>query len=274
MTQQSNPIFYIISDSVGETALRATNAALAQYPQLTNARLKRYPFINSLTELSPILEEAKKVQAIIITTLVNDELNQFAEEFTQNHNIPYHNVVRPIMNIIHQETQLTASEQAGSLHRLDDHYFDRIQAIEFAVKYDDGKNRKGFKLADIVLLGVSRSSKTPLSMYLANKSYKVANLPIFPEVHIPEEIYQVDPRRIFGLTASPLYIQQIRKKRVKMMGMSEDSSYTSMERVKHELMFADDLFYRLKANVIYIENQSIEELSEQIITQYNYNMHS
>lgn len=274
MTEQNNPIFYIISDSVGETALRATNAALAQYPQLTNARLKRYPFINSLTELSPILEEAKKVQAIIITTLVNDELNQFAEEFTQNHNIPYHNVVRPIMNIIHQETQLTASEQAGSLHRLDDHYFDRIQAIEFAVKYDDGKNRKGFKLADIVLLGVSRSSKTPLSMYLANKSYKVANLPIFPEVHIPEEIYQVDPRRIFGLTASPLYIQQIRKKRVKMMGMSEDSSYTSMERVKHELMFADDLFYRLKANVIYIENQSIEELSEQIITQYNYNMYS
>ena len=98
MTEQSNTIFYIISDSVGETALRATNATLAQYPQLTNARLKRYPFINSLTELSPILEEAKKVQAIIITTLVNDELNQFAEEFTQNHKIPYHNVVRPIMD--------------------------------------------------------------------------------------------------------------------------------------------------------------------------------
>lgn len=261
--------FYLISDSVGETALRATNAALAQFPQLTNPSMKRFPFINTLEELKPILDEAQKVDAMIITTLVDEHLEQYAREFSQKNRLEYHNVIDPILKMISKKTQLTATEQAGSLHRLDDHYFDRIQAIEFAVKYDDGKNKKGFELADIVLLGVSRSSKTPLSMYLANKSYKVANLPIFPEVHIPDEIYHADPRRIFGLIASPLYIQTIRKKRVEMMGLGENATYSSLERVKQELMFADDLYHRLNASVINIENQSIEELSEQIITRYH-----
>lgn len=269
MTANLAQKFYIISDSVGETALRATNAALAQFPQLTNTSLKRFPFINSLDELKPILNEAKMVNAIIITTLVDDNLESYASTFAKDNHLSYHNVIDPILNIISERTGLIASEQSGTLHRLDDHYFDRIQAIEFAVKYDDGKNRKGFELADIVLLGVSRSSKTPLSMYLANKSYKVANLPIFPEVHIPQEIYEADSRRVFGLTASPLYIQKIRKKRVEMMGLGSDASYSSLERVKQELMFADDLYHRLNASVINIENQSIEELSEQIITRYN-----
>lgn len=261
--------FYLISDSVGETALKATNAALAQYPQLTGITMKRFPFINSLDELKTILEEANKVKAVIITTLVNEQLDDYASSFAKDHQLAYHNVVEPILSIISNQTSLAPSEQAGALHRLDDHYFDRIQAIEFAVKYDDGKNRKGFALADIILLGVSRSSKTPLSMYLANKSYKVANLPIFPEVHVPQEIYDADPRRVFGLIASPLYIQNIRKKRVELMGLGDSASYSSLERVKEELMFADDLYHQLGASVIHIENQSIEELSEQIISQYN-----
>ncbi|MGX7108778.1 pyruvate, water dikinase regulatory protein [Facklamia miroungae] len=261
--------FYVISDSVGETALRATNAALAQFPKLTNISLKRFPFINTMDELKPILEEAAKVNAIIITTLVDEGLEQFASEFSKDNALEYHNVIHPILDLISQKTNMMASEKSGTLHRLDDHYFDRIQAIEFAVKYDDGKNKKGFELADIVLLGVSRSSKTPLSMYLANKSYKVANLPIFPEVHIPDEIYQADARRIFGLIASPLYIQNIRKKRVEMMGLGEKATYSSLERVKQELMFADDLYHQLNATVINVENQSIEELAEQIIGHYN-----
>lgn len=262
-------VFYIISDSVGETALRATNATLAQFPNLNNIRMKRFPFINILDELHPILEEAAKADAIVITTLVNDQLEDYANNFCKQHQLVYHNVIDPMLNLVAEKTGMTASEQSGSLHRLDDHYFDRIQAIEFAVKYDDGKNKKGFELADIVLLGVSRSSKTPLSMYLANKSYKVANLPIFPEVHIPDEIFQADHRRIFGLIASPLYIQNIRKKRVEMMGLGDSATYSSLERVKHELMYADDLYHRLNATVINIENQSIEELSEQIIGHYN-----
>lgn len=261
--------FYIISDSVGETALRATNAAVVQFPQLADVSMKRFPFINSLEELHPILEEALKVNAILVTTLVDEDLEDYAKEFAHKNKLHYHNVVNPLLNIISQETGMKPTEKSGSLYRLDDHYFDRIQAIEFAVKYDDGKNRKGFELADIVLLGVSRSSKTPLSMYLANKSYKVANLPVFPEVHIPQEIYNADSKRIFGLTASPLYIQNIRKKRVQMMGLREDANYSSIERVRSELVFAEDLYYQLGATVIHIENQSIEELAEQIIGHYN-----
>lgn len=269
MTLDNQPKFYIISDSVGETALRATNAALAQFPSLTQKSMKRFPFINNMEELQPVLIEAQKVNAIIVTTLVNRELDNYARDFASERSLAYYNVIRELMTIITNQTDLEPTEKYGQLHRLDDHYFDRIQAIEFAVKYDDGKNRKGFELADIILLGVSRSSKTPLSMYMANKSYKVANLPIFPEVHIPEEIYKAESKRIFGLTASPLYIQSIRQKRVEMMGLGSGASYSNLERVKQELIFAEDLYYKLGAEVINIENQSIEELSEHILGIYN-----
>lgn len=149
---------------------------------------------------------------------------------------------------------------------MDQNYFDRVSAIEFAVKYDDGKNHQGYRKADIVLLGISRTSKTPLSMYLANKGYKVANLPLIPEVPIPKEIYEVDSRRIFGLTASPRYISNIRTERVKVLGVGDSAKYNSMERVKDELMFSNDLYQELNAKVINVENKSIEETAAEIET--------
>ena len=177
---------------------------------------------------------------------------------------PIHDLIQHISIITNKEP----SEQSGSLHNLDDQYFKRIQAIEFAVKYDDGKNRRGFKLADIVILGVSRSSKTPLSMYLANKGYKVANLPIFPEANIPQEIFEIPKEKIFGLSASPKYISDIRKGRVKFLGLDENATYSSLERVKTELMFANDLFDKIDAHIVSVENQSIEEMAEHIIQEY------
>ena len=211
MKVDNHQTIYVISDSVGETAIRVTNAALAQFPTLNDVSVKRFPFINVLEELTEILEDAVKYDATVIATLVNDDLHHYAEQFTNDHNLYYFNPINGLINHISTVTGAKPSEKSGSLHRLDDQYFKRIQAIEFAVKYDDGQNRRGFKLADIVILGVSRSSKTPLSMYLANKGYKVANLPIFPEANIPTEIFEVEKGRVFGLTASPKYISNIRK---------------------------------------------------------------
>ncbi|MBG9983174.1 kinase/pyrophosphorylase [Aerococcaceae bacterium DSM 111020] len=263
------PTVYILSDSVGETALQATNAALAQFPDIENTQMKRFPFVSSKEEIINIMEQAQRVNALIIATLVSDELNQFAEHTASQQGIMYHNVIYPLVQLISQETKLAPIQQAGTLHQLDDYYFNRIQAIEFAVKYDDGKSRRGYEEADIILLGISRTSKTPLSMYLANQSYKVANLPLFPELRIPKEIYEADPQKIFGLTASPQYIQNIRSTRVELMGMAKNNQYSDLDRVRQEIIFAEDLYHELGISIINIENRSIEELAQTIATLYD-----
>lgn len=257
---------YIVSDAVGETALRVANAVLAQYPQIKTKTLQRYPFIQSKDELLSILHDAKMEEAVVVSTIVNHELANFAEEYSSENGVAYHNVLTRLMSIVQDTKQVLPLEESGLLQQMDQNYFDRVSAIEFAVKYDDGKNHQGYRKADIVLLGISRTSKTPLSMYLANKGYKVANLPLIPEVPIPKEIYEVDSRRIFGLTASPRYISNIRTERVKVLGVGDSAKYNSMERVKDELMFSNDLYQELNAKVINVENKSIEETAAEIET--------
>ncbi|GAC46292.1 phosphotransferase [Pediococcus acidilactici NGRI 0510Q] len=131
--------------------------------------------------------------------------------------------------------------------------------MEFAVTYDDGKDPAGFLKADIVLLGVSRTSKTPLSLYLANKGYKVANLPLVPKTQIPEEIWQVDRDKIFGLTTTKEVLNGIRRQRMISYGLNPDSSYADMDSINKELQFADDLFKKIGCLVINTANKSIEE---------------
>ena len=256
--------FFVVSDAVGETALRVTNAVYAQFPTIKNRNIKRYPFIDSKEEVHSILHDAKLENAIVIATIVNSELADYAQEYADTNGVKYQNVLSNLLTMVKEQTNVDPIEETGLLQQLDQSYFDRVSAIEFAVKYDDGKNNKGYAQADMVLLGVSRTSKTPLSMYLANKGYKVANLPLIPEVPVPKEIYDVDPKRIFGLIASPRYIMNIRSERVKILGIGDNARYNSIERVKEELMFSEDLFAKLGARMVNVENKSIEETAAEI----------
>lgn len=126
----------------------------------------------------------------------------------------------------------------GTLHRLDTEYFNKISAIEFAVKYDDGKAPQGFLDSDLVLLGVSRTSKTPLSIYLANKGYKVSNLPLIPEVPLPQVLDKVDPERIIGLLCEPEKLSKIRSNRLNSLGLTQSTSYTDLEKIYEELDYS------------------------------------
>lgn len=259
---------FIVSDAVGETALRVANAVLAQFPNIKNKNIKRYPFIASKEEMISLLHDAGLENAIVVATIVNSELATFAQEYADEHHILYHNALTELIHMIQNKAEVAPVEESGLLQQMDQNYFDRVSAIEFAVKYDDGKNNKGFPQSDMVLLGISRTSKTPLSMYLANKGYKVSNLPLIPEVPIPKEIYEVDARRIFGLTASPRYIMNIRSERVKILGIPGSAKYSSLERVKDELMFSEQLYQKLGARMINVENKSIEETAAEIETHY------
>lgn len=264
LNNQNSIKFFIVSDSIGETAQRVIYAVLAQFPDIELSEMKKYPFIDNCDDLVAVLKDAVAEQAIVITTLVSRELNQKTREFAAETGLRHIDYMSGLMEIITEKTQLQPIYKSGALHQLDEEYFDRVAAIEFAVKYDDGKNPKGFLKSDIVLLGISRTSKTPLSMYLANKSYKVSNLPLIPEVKIPPEILEVPSEKIFGLIASPQYIMRIRSERVKMMGLGSQASYNSIDRIKSELSYAEELFEKLGANVISVENRSIEETAQQI----------
>ena len=135
----------------------------------------------------------------------------------------------------------------------------RVEAIEFAVRYDDGKDTRGILKSDIVLLGISRTSKTPLSMYLANKNIKVANVPLVPEIPIPKEVFEINPKKIIGLTNSPEKLNQIRQERLKSLGLSSDANYAKFDRILQELDYSEKIMKQVGCPVINVSNKAIEE---------------
>lgn len=256
--EQQDLHFVIISDSVGDTARKVLQAVLAQFPSVT-VHMYHYPFIRKMKDLEPVLEEAKELKAFVIHTLVVENLSEFTDDFCAAENLSCYNILNDLVRDISETTGQQPIRRAGALHRLDDEYFNRISAIEFAVKYDDGKDPKGFLDADLVLLGVSRTSKTPLSMFLANKNIKVANLPIMPEASVPDEIWQVDPKKIVGLTNDAEVLNSFRKERMIAYGLSPETIYSDMERIRAELEYAYELYNKLGCIVINVSKRSIEE---------------
>lgn len=250
---------YVISDSIGETAQRMVHATLTQFPDVSQIEIKKFPFIKSEEELINILKSAKSRAAVVITTLVNPEFNMVGQQFAKKADIPYVDYMSDLIGIIQQRTNCSPILESGALRKLDENYFRRIEAMEYSVKYDDGKHFTDIGEADALIVGVSRTSKTPLSMYLANKGYKIANIPLVPEVDIPDEVFRHTDLKVFGLTASPDYILNIRNERVKVLGLHGPTNYNSIERIREELIYAEEIFEKLNATVINTEYKSIEE---------------
>jgi len=263
--EQHDLHFVIISDSVGDTARKVLQAVLAQFPSIT-VHMYHYPFIRKMKDLEPVLVEAKELKAFVIHTLVVEDLSEYTDTFCAAENLPCYNILKALVSDITEKTGQQPIRRAGALHRLDDEYFNRISAIEFAVKYDDGKDPKGFLDADLVLLGVSRTSKTPLSMFLANKTIKVANLPIMPEASVPDEIWQVDPKKIVGLTNDAEVLNNFRKERMIAYGLSPETIYSDMDRIRAELEYAYELYNKLGCIVINVSKRSIEETAAIIMS--------
>ena len=272
MANQQNPTLhlFIVSDSIGETANRFAKAALAQFPDV-NTVLHKTMFISNQEALDQVLIQAKDLNAIIILTLADANLATYAEDYCKSHHISLFNLIQPLTQVITEKTGLQPTHKIGALHDLSAKYFDRVKAMEFCMMYDDGKDPKGFEEADIVLLGISRTSKTPLSMYLGNLGYKVANLPLIPENKVPEVIFSLDPKKIVGLTTSSQVVNTHREIRMKEYGMPEGTRYASMERVTMELAFAQDLFDRLGCLVVNTADRSIEETASIIIQELGLN---
>lgn len=270
-----NPIinFFVVSDSAGETATKLAQATMAQYPSV-DFSLHRRTFIRSKEALLKTLKDAKQKNGVILHTLIKTELIELTNEFCEQSGVFHMDVLSPAVDEVAKRTGIEPSREPGAMHHLNENYFKRIKAMEFAVKYDDGKDPRGFLEADVVLLGVSRTSKTPLSLFLANKNLKVANLPIVPQAHIPKQIWDVDPKKIVGLTNDPDVLNSIRKERMLTYGLNPDTAYSNIDKIREELDFAQDLYEKIGCVVINVASLSIEETASMILNALKLEDHS
>ncbi|PWG00766.1 pyruvate, water dikinase regulatory protein [Levilactobacillus bambusae] len=249
---------FVISDSSGETALTVAQTALSQFPSL-KVNFQRFPFIQTTSILNGILKLAGQKQALIFHTLVDPALSNLVITFAREHHLAEVDCLQPAMHTIQALTGEVPESVPGLVHNLTDTYFDRIAAMEFAVAYDDGKDPAGLLKADIVILGVSRTSKTPLSLFLANRNLKVANLPLAPQTQVPKELWEVNPNRIFGLTNRPELLRKIRQERMISYGLPVESAYSDTHKIQEELDYADQIYKKIGCLVIDVSNKSIEE---------------
>lgn len=266
----SNQIIYVVSDSVGETADLVVKAAMSQFNGASqNAIVKRVPYVEDRETIKEVVQLAKLDHAIICFTLVVPELRNYLLQEANKQGVIYHDIIGPLIDKMETAYKMKPKYEPGRVRQLDDDYFKKVEAIEFAVKYDDGRDPRGIMKADIVLVGVSRTSKTPLSQYLAHKRFKVANVPIVPEVDPPEELFKVSPKKCIGLKISPEKLNHIRKERLKALGLNDQAFYANMDRIKEEIEYFDEIVDKIGCHVIDVSNKAVEETANIIQTIMN-----
>lgn len=257
MTEPTN--IYVLSDSIGETAELLAKASSIQFDQDLIGEIHKYSFVTEKFQFDEIIEKAASHKSLIVYTLVKSESREYLASQSAKRNVAAIDALGPIIKVLAYLSKSEPKREVGLNRKLNDEYFEKVECVEFAVKYDDGKDPRGILKADIVLLGISRTSKTPLSMYLAYRNYKVANIPLVPEVAVPKELFEISPRKIIGLTNDPENLNSIRVERLKDMGMKSSSTYANMDRILSELDYAHRLFEKLRCPIINVSSKAIEE---------------
>ena len=253
---------HVISDSTGETAVRLVHALEAQFPDQDFDEI-RHPRVETVDDLQLALNRAKGRPAVIIYTLVHPELREAARALCRRYRLHYCDLLGHPIDAVARVAGVTAQMTPGARAPLDSTYFKRMAAIEFAVKYDDGVGA-GLHDADIVLVGVSRTSKTPLSMYLGYLGYKTANVPVVKGIDPPTALFQVDTSKVVGLTIDATRLQEIRRQRAVRLGGNQ-RGYAELVEIYAELEQADAIHRRLGCPVIEISELSIEEMAARVI---------
>jgi len=255
---------YIISDSTGETAQLVARAAIGQFNS-EFLKIKLFAHIGSIKDIRGILEKIEKNNSLTIYTLVKPELRQFLREESEKNSISSFDMMGPIIENIERITSISPKLEPGIIRKYDKDYFKRMEAMEFAVKYDSWQRELDLSLADLIILGVSRTSKTPLSMYLAHEGIKVANIILDFEIEPPGEIFNLPKTKIIGLSIAPKKLIEIRTERLKTLGLSDGSIYANHDRVLKDLSYAENIYKKIGCKVIKIDNKAIEDISTEIL---------
>jgi regulator of PEP synthase PpsR (kinase-PPPase family) len=254
---------HVISDSTGETAARFAEAVERQFPD-EDFEIVRHPRIASVDDVQLAAARARGRRAVLMYTLVENEFRDAMRTLCRRYRLHYCDLLGHPIDAVARVSGQPATMTPAAQPDLDSSYFKRIEAIEFAVRFDDGVGAAGLKDADIVLVGVSRSSKTPLSIYLGYLGYKTANVPIVPGVEPPRELEQIDPRKIVGLTIDAESLAAIRSERARGMRGAK-RRYADLAEIYEELERAEQIHRRLGCPVIEVSNLAIEETARRII---------
>jgi regulator of PEP synthase PpsR (kinase-PPPase family) len=255
---------HLVSDSTGETLESIVKAGVAQFEGVEPIK-HFWPMVRSEGHLDRVVEEIAKRPGLVIYTLVNGKVRARLEMRMRAMDLPHVSALDPVMDGLSRVLGQAASSRPGRQHMMDAAYFARVDAIQFTIAHDDGQNWDEWDEADILLAGVSRSSKTPTSIYLANRGFKVANIPLVPESPPPMDLFALTRPLVVGLTAAPDRLIQIRRNRLLTLGGAPETDYVDPEAVARELAFARRLFADHGWPVIDVTRRSIEETAAAII---------
>lgn len=262
---QPQHFIYIISDGTGETAATMIRAALVQYPdhEINMIRCKN---IRTETQVEPVIDECFERKGFIVYTVVSEQLRKKILDLASGKGIPSVDLLGPILTGLDSYFGVaTEHPQAGLLRAVDERYFKRIEAIEYTVKHDDGKTFSELDKADIILVGISRTSKTPLSIFLSHKGWKVANIPIVLGTPLPKQLFEVDQRKIVGLIIDIESLQRIRKNRLERFGQDTGGDYASLSNIMKEIEYAHELFKQNKKWPVFnVTERALEETATEI----------
>lgn len=267
MDQTKRISVYILSDSVGETAQYVARAAANQFPGV-EVVYKHIPFVEDNDYITEVLERIDPADSILVFTLVVEHLRQYVIGFCESHHIQYVDILATPFQAFEALSRQSPVGRPGLVQRMDESYFKKIEAMEFAIKYDDGKDVTGITTADLILIGVSRTSKTPLSMYMAYRGIKVANVPLVPEVKVNQKLFEIPKSKIIGLTIQPDALGDIRTERVRGLGVASPTDYTDLGRILDELDYAEGIMKRIGCPIIDVTHKAVEETASVILQIY------
>jgi regulator of PEP synthase PpsR (kinase-PPPase family) len=259
---------HLVSDSTGETLISTARAVMAQFEDVS-ATEHVSAFVRSRRQLDEVMGAVRKTHGIILFTLVDKDVREELQRRCDTENITCISVLGPVISAVGSYLGLEGRGEPGRQHMVNAEYFRRIAAMNFAIAHDDGHMTKDSANADMILVGVSRTSKTPTCAYLANRGYKAANIPIVAGMSIPEEIYEFTKPLIVGLTINPDRLIEIRKNRLLTLQDRNESDYIDLDAIKQELTYARRLFSQRGWPVIDVTRRSIEETAAAILNLYN-----
>ena len=265
MAEIEKKVVFVISDATGETAEKVVRAALLQFSG-PNVDLRMFTRVRLEEEMRRIVARAAERRALVVFTVVSTAHREILRRLCDEHSVAAVDLIGTLIAKLGQFLGARPKGVPGLLHTLSDEYFRRIEAVEFTVMNDDGREPRTLPKADLVLVGVSRTSKTPLSTFLAQKGYKVSNVPLVLGIEPPEELGQVDDEKIFGLTIRIDELLRIRQARLRHLGMPGDTTYAQREHVAQEIAYAQSIFRAHPTwPVIDITGKAIEETAADIL---------
>ncbi|MCJ2061208.1 kinase/pyrophosphorylase [Methylobacterium sp. J-088] len=258
---------HLVSDSTGETLINVGRAAAAQYEGVS-AIEHVYPLVRSAAQLDRVISEIRAAPGLVLYTLVGGDLGERLEEVARETGSPCLSVLRPVHDLLRAYLGAETTARPGAQHMLNAEYFKRIDAMNFTLAHDDGNLPDDLEEADVILLGVSRTSKTPTSIYLANRGLKTTNLPLVPGMPLPPAIERARKPLVVGLFASPERIVQIRQNRLSSLNADESSLYVDRSAVADEITMSRRLFVKNRWPTIDVTRRSIEETAAAIVDLY------